>query len=88
VSDNPGLDESEPEILFQVHQHANEHLTVEQGLYLLRILTEEYDATPQITSLVNSREIYILFDVNPDGGEYDHSGSSYYNWRKNRQPNV
>jgi carboxypeptidase T len=87
VSDNPGLDESEPEVLFQVHQHANEHLTVEQGLYLLRILTDEYDVTPQITNLVNSREIYILFDVNPDGGEYDHATGSYSNWRKNRQPN-
>jgi hypothetical protein len=37
---------------------------------------------------VNSREIYILFDVNPDGGEYDHSPSGYYvNWRKDRRPN-
>jgi carboxypeptidase T len=88
ISDNPGLDEPEPEVLFHVHQHAREHLAVEQGLYILHLLTDEYAITPQITNLVNSREIYILFDVNPDGGEYDHSGSSYYNWRKNRQPNA
>jgi carboxypeptidase T len=87
ISDNPGLDETEPEVLFLVHHHANEHLTVEQGLYLLRILTDEYLTTPQISELVNSREIYIVFDVNPDGGEFDHATGSYANWRKSRQPN-
>ena len=81
ISDNPTLDEPEPEVLFTVHQHAREHLTVEQGLYILRILIDEYNVTPRITDLVNSREIYVLFDVNPDGGEYDHSGSDYYDWR-------
>jgi hypothetical protein len=87
ISDNPGVDESEPEVLFNLHQHGNEHLAVEQGLYLLQILTDEYDTEPQIRSLVNSREIYIIFDANPDGGEYDHATGSYAGWRKNRQPN-
>ena len=31
VSDNPTVDEDEPEVLFSIHQHANEHLTVEHG---------------------------------------------------------
>jgi carboxypeptidase T len=87
ISDNPGLDESEPEVLFDAHQHGKEHLAVEQGLYLLQVLTDEYATTPQIASLVNSREIYIIFDANPDGGEYDHATGSYADWRKNRQPN-
>ena len=87
VSDNPALDEAEPEILFSAHQHGKEHLSVEQVLYILRVLTDEYHLTPQIRYLVNSREIFILFDVNPDGGEYDHSGGYYHDWRKNRQPN-
>ncbi len=26
--------------------------------------------------------------VNPDGGEYDLTGSPYRAWRKNRQPNA
>jgi len=33
ISDNVGVDENEPEILFTHHQHAREHLTVEQALY-------------------------------------------------------
>ena len=33
------------------------------------------------------REIWIVFAVNPDGAEYDLTGSPYRAWRKNRQPN-
>jgi carboxypeptidase T len=36
---------------------------------------------------VNDREIWIVPDLNPDGGEYDIASGSYRSWRKNRQPN-
>ena len=87
VSDNVGTDEDEPEVLFTHHQHAREHLTVEMGLYTLQMLTDEYGADPQITSLVDNREIWLAFDANPDGGEFDIATGSYVSWRKNRQPN-
>jgi len=87
ISDNVGTDESEPEVLFTHHQHAREHLTVEMGLYTLRTLTDEYGTNQQITDLVNSREVWMVFDVNPDGGEYDIATGTYRSWRKNRQPN-
>lgn len=87
ISDNVGTDENEPEVLFTHHQHAREHLTVEQALYTLKILTDEYGTNQQITDLVNSREIWVVFDMNPDGGEYDIATGSYRSWRKNRQPN-
>ncbi len=88
ISDNVASDEAEPEVLLTHHQHAREHLTVEQALYTLGILTNEYGANQQITDLVNGREIWIVFDMNPDGGEYDISTGSYLSWRKNRQPNA
>jgi carboxypeptidase T len=88
ISDNVGTDEDEPEVLFTHHQHAREHLTVEMALYTLRMLTDEYGTDSQITSLVDGREIWILFDVNPDGGEYDIATGTYRSWRKNRQPNA
>lgn len=87
ISDNVGVDENEPEVLLTHHQHAREHLTVEQALYTLKILTDEYGTTQQITDLVNGREIWIVFDMNPDGGEYDIATGAYRSWRKNRQPN-
>jgi hypothetical protein len=87
ISDNVATDEAEPEVLFTHHQHAREHLTVEMALYTLKMLTDEYGTDQQITDLVNSREIWMVFDMNPDGGEYDIATGTYRSWRKNRQPN-
>ncbi|MFF3753090.1 M14 family metallopeptidase [Streptomyces sp. NPDC002018] len=87
ISDNVATDESEPEVLFTHHQHAREHLTVEMALYLLKELTSDYGTDSRVTNLVNSREIWIVPDLNPDGGEYDVATGSYRSWRKNRQPN-
>lgn len=87
ISDNVGSDEAEPEVLFTHHQHAREHLTVEMALYLLRELTSDYGSDSRVTGLVNNREIWIVPDLNPDGGEYDIATGSYRSWRKNRQPN-
>lgn len=87
ISDNVATDENEPEVLFTHHQHAREHLTVEMALYLLKELTSDYGTDSRVTNLVNSREIWIIPDLNPDGGEYDVATGSYRSWRKNRQPN-
>ncbi len=88
ISDNVGTDENEPEILFNAHQHAREHLTVEMALYIMHLLVEGYGSDTRITNLVNSREFWIVPDMNPDGGEYDIATGSYRSWRKNRQPNA
>jgi hypothetical protein len=88
ISDNVGVDEDEPEVLLNHHQHAREHLTVEMALYTLKMLTDEYGVDPQITSLVDNREIWLVFDANSDGGEFDIATGSYVSWRKNRQPNA
>jgi carboxypeptidase T len=88
ISDNVAVDENEPEVLFDALHHAREHLSVEQALAILRWLTDGYTTSSTIKGLVDSREIFIVFMVNPDGGEYDLTGSPYRGWRKNRQPNA
>jgi murein tripeptide amidase MpaA len=87
ISDNVATDEAEPEILFNSQQHAREHLTVEMAIYLLNLFTDNYGTDTRITNIVNSREIWIIPQVNPDGSEYDIATGSYRSWRKNRQPN-
>jgi carboxypeptidase T len=87
ISDNVTTDEAEPEVLFTAHQHAREHLTVEMALYLINEFTDKYGTDSRVTSMVDSREIWIVPDMNPDGGEYDIRNGSYSGWRKNRQPN-
>ncbi|HEX9441034.1 MAG TPA: M14 family metallopeptidase, partial [Roseiflexaceae bacterium] len=90
ISGNVAQDEDEPEALFVGLYHAREHLTVEMMLYLLHLLADGYGAPgqEQITSLVDTRAIYLIFDLNPDGGEYDVAPGYYQFWRKNRQPNF
>ncbi|TCS96789.1 M14 family metallopeptidase [Hazenella coriacea] len=87
ISDNVQVDENEPEVLYVSLHHAREHLTVEMALYLLNTLTSQYGSDTRITNIVNNREIFIVFNINPDGGEYDISTGSYKYWRKNRQQN-
>ena len=67
ISDNVATDEAEPEVLFDALHHAREHLTVEQALYLLHLLADNYGTDTTVTNLVNAREIWIVFAVNPDG---------------------
>ncbi|KOG66321.1 carboxypeptidase [Streptomyces griseoflavus] len=87
LSKNVAQDEQEPEVLFTAHQHAREHLTVEMALYLLNDYTSKYGSDPRVTKMLDSREIWIIPDVNPDGGAYDIASGSFRSWRKNRQPN-
>jgi len=86
VSDNVATDEDEPEVLFDAVHHADEHLTLEQALYLFNTLVDDYGVAPKVTRLVDSREIWIVFMLNPDGAEFDLGGDPYRDWRKNRQP--
>ena len=87
VSDNVGVNEAEPEVLIDANQHAREHLTVEQAMYLLNELTSQYASDQRIRDVVDSREIWIVPTVNPDGAEFDVATGRYASWRKNRQPN-
>jgi carboxypeptidase T len=76
-----------PEVLYDGLHHAREHLTVEETLSIMHLFVDKYGTSTQVTKLVDTRAIWIIFDVNPDGGEYDISGGTYHFWRKNRQPN-
>lgn len=87
ISDNVADDEAEPEVVYDALHHAREHLTVEMSLAILHWYADGYASDTRIRNIVDSREIFIVFSVNPDGGEYDVATGSYRFWRKNRQPN-
>ena len=88
ISDNVRVNEPEPEVMFDSLHHAREHLTIEQTLYILHLLVDGYGRDDRITRLVDTREVFIVFAVNPDGYEYDLGDYPYRLWRKNRQPNA
>jgi carboxypeptidase T len=80
-------EQGRPEVLYDGLHHAREHLTVEETLSIMHLFVDGYGSNSRITNLVDSRVIWIIFDVNPDGGEFDIQGGQYHFWRKNRQPN-
>ena len=91
ISDNVGTDENEPEVLSECGMHAREVITVEMCLYMVTLLTSRYGTSTslgqRVTSIVNSREIWIVPNLNPDGSEFNIKDGKFHGWRKNRQDN-
>ncbi len=83
ITDNPGVDEGEPGVLFMGLHHAREWPTVEICLRIANNLTSGYGMNSTITDFVDGRRIWIMPCVNPDGYYYCHDLGN--DWRKNRQ---
>ncbi len=90
LSDNPNVDEDEPEIFFTAAIHAREVITPEVLFYFMDHLLTNYGVDADITNLVNSREIWFLLNVNPDGYYYNQviAPTGLGMWRKNRRENA
>ena len=89
ISDNPDVNENEPQALFTALHHAREPESMEQMIYFMYYLLENYNTNPSVKYLVDHRELYFIPVVNPDGYEYNHqtdpNGGGF--WRKNRRNN-
>jgi len=87
ISDNPDVDEEEPEVFYNGLTHAREPIGMEVLLYFMWNLLTTYGTDSLSTYLVNNRELWFVPVVNPDGYEYnkqtDPNGGGM--WRKNRR---
>ncbi|MEE9449324.1 MAG: M14 family zinc carboxypeptidase [Ignavibacteriaceae bacterium] len=89
ISDNPNINEDEPSVGFDALVHAREPQSSATLMYFMWYLLENYGTDPEVTYLVDNREIYCVPCFNPDGYEYnrqiDPNGGGM--WRKNRRNN-
>lgn len=90
ISDNPTVDEAaEPVAWFDAIHHAREPMSGESLLLFAEWLCDNYGSDPEVTRMVESRNIVFVPCVNPDGYEYNRqtnpSGGGM--WRKNRRNN-
>jgi carboxypeptidase T len=89
ISDNPTADESEPEVLYTGLHHAREPQSMTTVLYTMYYLLENYGTDPEVTYLVDNRELYFIPVLNPDGYVFNETtnpnGGGF--WRKNRRDN-
>ncbi|MBU1698813.1 MAG: carboxypeptidase regulatory-like domain-containing protein [Candidatus Eisenbacteria bacterium] len=67
ISDNPTIEEAEPEFLFSSTIHGDEVTGMDMCLRMLHYLTDWYGINPSITELVNNVEIWFIPLHNPDG---------------------
>jgi hypothetical protein len=75
-------------VLFEGGTNGLEHLSVEMPLAIMGWLLDGFGIDPTVTRLVQTRAIFLVFDVNPDGAASDIAGGRFHEWRKNRQPNA
>lgn len=86
LSDNPNVDEAEPEVLYTALHHAREPNSMAQMVFYLWYLLENYDSDPEVKYLVDNTAMYFIPCINPDG--YIHNENLDPNggglWRKNK----
>lgn len=86
LSDNPNVEEAEPEVLYTALHHAREPNSLSQMVFYLWYLLENYDSNPEVKYLVDNTAMYFIPCINPDGYIFnentDPNGGGL--WRKNK----
>lgn len=88
ISDNPNTDEpSEPQILYSAIHHAREPASLQQTIFYMWYLLENYNTSDDIKAIVDNTELFFIPCVNPDGYIYNETTNPNGggNWRKNRR---
>ncbi len=88
VSNSPDAPTGRPEVWFHSLIHAREPMSMEQNIYFLYWLLENYNIDPYATYILRYRELYFTPVFNPDGYEYNRSTNPNGGgmWRRNRKP--
>ncbi len=69
ITDNPGVEEVEPEVRLVGAHHGNEKISYMILFYFLQRLANEYNSplSSDFTRLVNNTELWVVPMMNPDG---------------------
>ena len=71
VSDNPNINEDEPQVLFTGLTHAREPLSMMNLFYFVQKLLEQNESDLESNFIVNNRELWFIPVINPDGYAYN-----------------
>lgn len=88
ISDNPNQEElNEPQILYTAVTHAREVMTIQETIFYMWFILENYTKNSEIKALVDNTEMYFIPFVNPDGYVYNQTKKPQGGgmWRKNRR---
>jgi hypothetical protein len=90
ISDNADTDEPlEEGVVYSGLTHSREPMSMQNLIYFMQYILSKYNTDPEITCLINNRELYLVPCLNPDGYVYNQTtnpgGGGF--WRKNRRDN-
>ena len=87
ISDNPNISENEPQILYTALHHAREPASLQQLIYFMWYMLENYNSNESIKQIIDNSELFFIPCVNPDGYIYNETSepSGGGMWRKNRR---
>ena len=71
VSDNPNINEDEPQVLFTGLTHAREPLSMMNLFYFVQKLLEHNESDLESNFIINNRELWFIPVINPDGYAYN-----------------
>ncbi len=90
ISDNADTEETdEPEALYTALHHAREPQSLMCLLYFMETILKKYGKDPEITNVIDNRQLWFVPVINPDGYVYNESTNPAGGglWRKNRRRN-
>ena len=90
ISDEPDTDNPlEEGVFYGGLYHAREPISMVNLIYFMQYILSQYGTDPEITCLIDNRELYFVPCINPDGYVYNQTtnpnGGGF--WRKNRRNN-
>ena len=86
LSDNPQVNEDEPNIFFAAEIHAREPISLEVDMHILNYLVSNYGVIDSVTAWIDSTQIWFIPLMNPDGHKLVTEGWHTYH-RKNMRDN-
>jgi carboxypeptidase T len=89
ISDNPNVAEAEPQVLYDAIHHAREPVSMQQLIFYMWYLLENYATDVEVQNIVNNAELYFIPVLNPDGYVFNETANPNGGgmWRKNRRNN-
>lgn len=80
----------QPQVFYNAIHHAREPASLQQLIFFMWYLLENYTTDPAVRDIVDNTELYFMPCVNPDGYIYNEltnpDGGGF--WRKNRRDGV
>lgn len=89
IASNVTVTKAQPEILIDALHHAREPLSMMNVIFFMQYILENYSTNARIKEIVDSRQLYFIPCINPDGYDYNHSTNPSGGGlnRKNRKNN-